>query len=231
VIHLDQITQSFGERTVLSDCSLRLTQGSFNILFGSSGAGKTVLLALIAGLEHPTQGRVFIGGVDMTHVPPHRRPVTLVFQRHALFPHLTVFENIAFSLRARGRPKSEVNRFVADLLELVDIAHLARQKPDMLSGGQCQRVAFARALASEADVVLFDEPLCSLDLAAKNLMIEELRRIHRLTPFTALYVTHNIEEAHALGGTVHMLRHGHIAASGHPRDLLTAVPHRTPAAV
>lgn len=210
MITLENVSKRFGDRTVLRNLSFSLEAGEFTILLGPSGVGKTVLLAIIAGLENPSGGRVLIGGVDMAGVPPERRPVTMVFQRHALFPHLTVFENIAFGLRTRHLPRATVSARVDELLGLIDLKMYAHVRPDALSGGQCQRVAFARALASDADVVLFDEPLNSLDKNLKVAMIEELKGLHRIKHFTALYVTHDLEEASALGERIIGLEDGAI---------------------
>jgi ABC-type sugar transport system ATPase subunit len=208
MIALEKIGKRFGDNVVLKDITLTLERGEFSVLLGPSGSGKTLLLAIVAGLEAPTEGRVLIGGVDMTGVPPERRPVTMVFQRHALFPHLSVFENIAFSMRARHLPRRMVQERVGELLDLIGLAQYARVRPDVLSGGQCQRVAFARALAADAEVLLFDEPLNSLDADLKGSMVEELKRLHVLKPFTALYVTHDREEAAAFGGRVFCIEQG-----------------------
>jgi len=219
MIALENIGKRFGEREVLKDVSLTVATGDFAILFGSSGAGKTLLLSILAGLEPPTSGRVMIGGRDMTRVAAAKRPVTLVFQRHALFPHLTVFENIAFSLRARHLPRQGVRERVGELIALTGLEAYAQVKPDVLSGGQCQRVAFARALASDAEVILFDEPLSSLDNGLKSGLMAELKRLHRAAPFTALYVTHNLDEALALGDRVHLLEDGRVARTCLPCEL------------
>ncbi len=211
MIALDHVSKRFGERVVLEDVSLTLERGVFSILLGPSGSGKTVLLSILAGLEAPSAGRVLIDGVDMTCVPPERRPVTMVFQRHALFPHLTVFENIAFSMRAKHLPHGAVRARVEQLLGLIDLEMYRHAKPDVLSGGQCQRVAFARAIASDAEVILFDEPLNSLDKGMKTTMVAELRRLHEVKSFSALYVTHDLDEALALGSRVLGLRNGSIS--------------------
>jgi ABC-type sugar transport system ATPase subunit len=208
MIALENIGKRFGEREILKDLSLTVAAGEFAILLGASGAGKTLLLSILAGLERPTSGRVLIGGCDMTQVAAAERPVTLVFQRHALFPHLTVFENIAFSLRARHRPREEVRGRVGELLALTGLEAYAHMKPDVLSGGQCQRVAFARALATDAEVILFDEPLSSLDDGLKAGLLFELKRLHGMKKFTALYVTHNREEALALTDRMYLLEGG-----------------------
>lgn len=220
MITLENISKRFGEREVLKNLSLTVTRGEFAILFGPSGSGKTLLLSILAGLENPSSGRVLIDGCDMTHVAPEKRPVTLVFQRHALFPHLTVFENIAFSLRARHTHRSVVRERVKELMVLTGLEEYAHAKPDVLSGGQCQRVAFARALASDAEVVLFDEPLGSLEAELKVGLMSELKRLHRLKKFTALYVTHNREEALTLGERMCLLEEGCVTRSGTPRELL-----------
>ena len=220
MITLEHIGKRFGEREILKDVSFSMENGEFAILFGPSGVGKTLLLSIIAGLEPPSTGRVLINGCDMTPVPPDQRPVTLVFQGHALFPHLTVFENIAFSLRARRVSRNRVRERVAELLALTGLETYAQVKPDALSSGQCQRVAFARALAADADVVLFDEPLSSLDYGLKAGLMSELKRLHRALKFTALYVTHDREEALTLGERVFLLEKGYITRAGSPHALL-----------
>ena len=214
MIRLEDIDKRFGERAVLRGLSLRVARGEFAVLRGPSGAGKTVLLALVAGLERPDAGRVLLGGHDMARVPPERRPVTMVFQRHALFPHLSVFENVAFSLRAQGRRGAAVQARVGELLALTGLGDYAHARPDVLSGGQCQRVAFARALASDAEIVLFDEPLSSLDRSLKVGLLSELKRLHRLRRFTALYVTHDLAEAEVLGERCLRLEEGRVACDG-----------------
>ena len=218
-IELERVSKQFSGREVLKDISLTVKRGEFAMLLGPSGAGKTVLLSLVAGLEQPDEGRVIIGGRDMARVAPERRPVTMVFQRHALFPHLTVFDNIAFSLRARRQPYRAVRDRVAELLALAGLEAYAQAKPDVLSGGQCQRVAFARALASDAEVVLFDEPFSSLDNGLKAGLMAELKRLHGIKTFTALYVTHNLDEALTLGDRVFLMKEGRIARSCLPSEL------------
>lgn len=220
MITFEHVGKRFGDRVVLKDISFTLVRGEFSILLGPSGTGKTLLLAILAGLEEPSTGRVLINGLDMTHVAPERRPVTMVFQRHALFPHLTVFENIAFSMRARHLPRWTVRARVAELLELIGLKEYADAKPDVLSGGQCQRVAFARALASDAEVILFDEPLNSLDKGLKLGLIAELKKLHRMKRFTALYVTHDHEEACALGQRLYQIEAGCVVRSGDARKVL-----------
>ena len=210
MITLDNVGKRFGDRVGLRDISITLARGEFSILLGPSGSGKTLLLAILAGLETPSTGRVLIDEFDVTHVAPERRPVTMVFQRHALFPHLTVFENIAFSLRARHLPGSRVRERVEELIAWIDLQEYAYARPDVLSGGQCQRVAFARALASDAEVVLFDEPLSSLDKELKVSLMADLKRLHRMQRFTALYVTHDLDEASALGEQVYQIEAGRV---------------------
>lgn len=217
MITFDRIGKRFGQREVLKEVSFQVERGAFTILQGPSGIGKTLLLAILAGLEKPTSGSVWIDGQDMTRVAPERRPVTMVFQRHALFPHLTVFDNIAFSLRAQHRPRDVVRKRVEEVIALIGLGEYARARPDMLSGGQSQRVAIARALASDAEVVLFDEPLNSLDRPLKHALIAELKRLHHLRRFTALYVTHDGDEATRLGERIL-----HIGAGGSVRESSSA---------
>jgi len=219
MIRLEHLEKRFGERTVLRDLSLDIPRGQFAILFGPSGVGKTLLLSILAGLEPPTAGRVILDGRDMERVPPERRPVTMVFQRHALFPHLSVFENVAFSLRARGFHGASVRQRVAELLTLTGLETFADLRTGVLSGGQCQRVAFARALASDAEIILFDEPLNSLDRDLRALLMSELKRLHRARNFTALYVTHSVKEAVELGDRVYLLKDGHVPHTCEPREM------------
>ena len=176
-LRLDGITKTFGSFTAVDGISLDVPSGSFFALLGPSGCGKTTTLRMVAGLERPTRGRILLGDEDITDARPYRRPVNTVFQSYALFPHLDVFENVAFGLRRRRA--GDVRAKVAEALELVELGHLARRKPSQLSGGQQQRVALARAVVNRPDVLLLDEPLGALDLKLRQEMQIELKQIQR----------------------------------------------------
>ncbi|MBC7738824.1 MAG: ATP-binding cassette domain-containing protein, partial [Candidatus Saccharibacteria bacterium] len=179
----------------LNDVSISIREGEFFTLLGPSGCGKTTLLRLIAGFEMPTSGQILLSGQDITFLPPNRRPVNTVFQSYALFPHLTVAENIGFGLQMQGRPKAEVSKTTERMLALVKMEAFAGRKPAQLSGGQQQRVALARALAPAPKVLLLDEPLSALDLKLRKEMQIELKRLQTETGITFVFVTHDQEEA------------------------------------
>ena len=216
---VDDVTQRFGAVTALQDVSLAIQEGELVTLLGPSGCGKTTLLRIIAGFIRPTQGRLLLQGRDITTVPPHKRPVNMVFQRAALFPHLDVFENVAFGLRVGGKSKSEIANAVARALELVRLEGLDRRHAHELSGGQMQRVALARALVNRPRVLLLDEPLSALDLRIRLEMEVELRRLHRETGATFVYVTHDQGEALSLSDRVVVFDQGHVEQVGTPDDI------------
>jgi len=180
----------------LDDVSVTIRKGEFFTLLGPSGCGKTTLLRLIAGFETPTSGQIWLEGQDITHLPPNKRPVNTVFQSYALFPHLTVAQNVGFALQMQGRPKAEVAQTAREMLALVKLEHLADRKITQMSGGQQQRVALARALAARPKVLLLDEPLSALDLKLRKEMQVELKRLQLETGITFVFVTHDQEEAH-----------------------------------
>ena len=192
-LHLESLTKSFGDFTAVDDLTLTIPAGSFFALLGASGCGKTTTLRMVAGLEDPTAGSIRIGERDITGLRAFERPVNTVFQSYALFPHLDIFENVAFGLRRRK--VKDVKGPVERMLELVELAPLARRKPAQLSGGQQQRVAVARALINEPDVLLLDEPLGALDLKLRRQMQIELKRIQIEVGTTFVHVTHDQEEA------------------------------------
>ncbi|MEU8140020.1 ABC transporter ATP-binding protein, partial [Streptodolium elevatio] len=192
-VELTGLSKRFGGFTAVRPIDLTVPEGSFFALLGASGCGKTTTLRMVAGLEQPTSGRVVIGGQDVTRLPPHKRPVNTVFQSYALFPHLTVAENVAFGLRRKGR--KDIAGPVKDMLELVQLGELGRRKPAQLSGGQQQRVAVARALINHPQVLLLDEPLGALDLKLRRQMQLELKRIQTEVGITFVHVTHDQEEA------------------------------------
>jgi spermidine/putrescine transport system ATP-binding protein len=203
--------------TAVQPMDLTVPQGSFFALLGASGCGKTTTLRMIAGLEEPTTGTVHLGDQDVTHLPPYKRPVNTVFQSYALFPHLDIFENVAFGLRRRGI--KSVKKQVEDMLDLVQLGEQARKKPHQLSGGQQQRVAVARALINHPKVLLLDEPLGALDLKLRRQMQLELKRIQTEVGITFVHVTHDQEEAMTMADTVAVMNAGRVEQLGSPTDL------------
>ena len=196
--------------------SLELAVGEFFALLGPSGCGKTTLLRMLAGFEQPDEGRILIAGEDMARVPPYARPVNMMFQSYALFPHMSVADNIAFGLRQAKRPREEIDKRVAAMLELVKLAPLAGRKPDQLSGGEKQRVALARALVPEPKLLLLDEPLTALDRKLREETRFELVRIQQRVGITFLMVTHDQEEAMSMASRLAVMDHGRIAQIGPP---------------
>lgn len=203
--------------TAVQPLDLIVPQGSFFALLGASGCGKTTTLRMIAGLEEPSSGTVHLGDQDVTHLPPYKRPVNTVFQSYALFPHLDIFENVAFGLRRRG--VKSVKKQVEEILDLVQLGEQARKKPHQLSGGQQQRVAVARALINHPKVLLLDEPLGALDLKLRRQMQLELKRIQTEVGITFVHVTHDQEEAMTMADTVAVMNAGRVEQLGSPADL------------
>ncbi|SEA92400.1 ABC transporter ATP-binding protein [Rubrimonas cliftonensis] len=218
-IEIRRVSKRFGDFTALDDVSLALPGGGFFTLLGPSGCGKTTLLRLIAGFEYPTEGAILLDGADIAAMPPNRRPVNTVFQSYALFPHMTVADNIAFGLEMLDRPRTEVRATVAEMLALVKMEALARRRPAQLSGGQQQRVALARALAPKPKVLLLDEPLSALDLKLRKEMQSELKRLQRETGVTFVFVTHDQEEALTMSDAVAVMSAGRVLQVGAPRDI------------
>ena len=216
-LRVEGLTKRFGSFTAVDDLDLTIPQGSFFALLGASGCGKTTTLRMVSGLEDPTAGRIFIGDTDVTSTKPYKRPVNTVFQNYALFPHLDIFENVAFGLRRRG--VKDVRKQVEDILALVELAHLAKRKPTQLSGGQQQRVAVARALINQPQVLLLDEPLGALDLKLRRQMQIELKRIQTEVGLTFVHVTHDQEEAMTMADTIAVMNAGRIEQMGSPEDL------------
>ena len=216
-LHLRNLTKRFGDHAAVDDLTLTIPAGSFFALLGASGCGKTTTLRMIAGLEDPTEGSIHIGDRDITSLRAFERPVNTVFQSYALFPHLDIFENVAFGLRRRGI--KDVKPQVEQMLELVELSALARRKPTQLSGGQQQRVAVARALINRPDVLLLDEPLGALDLKLRRQMQIELKRIQTEVGTTFVHVTHDQEEAMTMADTVAVMNAGRIEQMGHPADI------------
>ncbi len=216
-LHLTDLTKSFGDFIAVDDLNLTIPAGSFFALLGPSGCGKTTTLRMVAGLEDPTEGRILLGDTDITHEKPYKRHVNTVFQSYALFPHLDIFENVAFGLRRRGIKNVEPQ--VTAMLELVELGPLARRKPAQLSGGQQQRVAVARALINQPGVLLLDEPLGALDLKLRRQMQIELKRIQTEVGTTFVHVTHDQEEAMTMADTVAVMNKGKIEQMGAPVDI------------
>jgi spermidine/putrescine transport system ATP-binding protein len=216
-LRLEGLTKRFGGVTAVDGIDLEVPAGSFMALLGPSGCGKTTTLRMVAGLEEPTEGRILIGDVDVAHLKPYKRPVNTVFQNYALFPHLDVFENIAFGLR-RTREK-DIKPRVHDMLELVQLSGYEKRRPSEISGGQAQRVALARALINRPKMLLLDEPLGALDLKLRREMQLTLKRIQTEVGITFLHVTHDQEEAMTMADTIAVMNAGHIEQMGGPVDL------------
>ncbi len=218
-IQLSNLEKRFGEIRAVDGVSLEVVGGEFFSLLGPSGCGKTTTLRMIGGFELPTGGRVLLRGRDVTMDPPDKRPVNMVFQNYALFPHLDVSENIAFGLRRRKVDKAEIKRRVGEALDLVHLAGYAKRKPNQLSGGQQQRVALARALVNRPNVLLLDEPLGALDLKLRKQLQVELKRIQVEVGITFVYVTHDQEEALTMSDRIAVMNHGRVEQLGTPDDL------------
>jgi sulfate transport system ATP-binding protein len=219
VITAQHITKSFGEFEAIHDVSLEIPSGSLTALLGPSGSGKSTLLRVIAGLEAPDTGNVVIDDVDATGLPPQKRGIGFVFQHYAAFKHMTVFQNVAFGLSVRKRPKAEIEERVNELLGIVGLAGYAKRYPSQLSGGQRQRMALARALAVEPSVLLLDEPFGALDAKVRAELRTWLRRLHDEVHVTTVLVTHDQEEAMEVADVIAVMNDGRIEQVGGPRDL------------
>ncbi len=219
LLALKNISKRYGTTLAAADVSLDVNRGEFFGLLGPSGCGKTTTLRMIAGLERPDSGTIEFDGRNITNLSPERRGFGMVFQNYALFPHLNVFENVAFGLRARHKPKSEIHDRVKSALELVQLPNYEKRRVDELSGGQQQRVAIARAIAIEPALLLFDEPLSNLDVALREETRGELRELVNRLGLTAVYVTHDQEEAFALCDRISVMMSGHLLQTGKPREL------------
>lgn len=218
-VSFQSIHQKFGNFVALENINLEFAAGEFIVLLGPSGCGKSTLLFILGGFLTPTQGKVLIGGKDMSGVAPKDRPTTTMFQDYALFPHMTLRENVAFGLRMKGQDKKSRNAKADEMLDLVGLADKANSKPHELSGGQRQRIALARALAVDPDVLLLDEPLGALDMKLRRQMQEELKAIQRKVGTTFVHVTHDQEEAMAVADRIVVMNHGHIEDIGPPEDI------------
>ena len=222
LLSLQHIKKDFGEGEVLSDISLDVHRGEFVTLLGASGCGKTTTLRIISGLETADEGRVLLGGRDMTDLPPEKRPVNTVFQSYALFPHMNVEKNVAYGLRLRGMDRRAIDKRVREMLELVQMSDHARRMPSQLSGGQRQRIAIARALALEPELLLLDEPLGALDLQLRRQMQVELKRLQKQLGITFIYITHDQEEAVNMSDRIAVMRSGRFEQIGTPEEIYDA---------
>jgi spermidine/putrescine transport system ATP-binding protein len=218
-IALGSLTKRFDDVVAVDGISFEIERGSFFAMLGPSGCGKTTTLRMIGGFEEPTSGTIELGGRDVSTLPPYRRDVNTVFQSYALFPHLTVYENVAFGLRRKKVRGDELRRRAVTALELVGLAGLERRKPRQLSGGQQQRIALARALVNEPRVLLLDEPLGALDLKLRKEMQLELKRIQHEVGITFVHVTHDQEEAMTMADRIVIMNHGRVEQLGTPSDL------------
>src|SRR5215208_1579443 len=219
LVRFHQVTKRFGATAAVDRVTLDIYEGEFFALLGPSGCGKTTLLRLLAGFEWPSDGRILLAGEDLGPVPPHRRPVNMMFQAYALFPHLTVAGNVAFGLKQDGLARAEIERRVAAMLALVRLEGLEQRKPNQLSGGQRQRVALARALVKRPKVLLLDEPLGALDRKLREQMQIELKRLQQDTGIAFVVVTHDQEEALTLADRIALLDRGKIVQLATPREL------------
>ena len=219
LLEVRAIAKRFGVREVLKSISLNIASGEFLTLLGESGSGKTTLLRLIAGFEQPSAGEIWMSGERLDKLPPYKRRVNTVFQNYALFPHLSVRENVAYGLRAQGAPKKEIAGRVAEALHMVKMTEFAAARPSRLSGGQQQRIALARALVNRPQLLLLDEPLSALDANLRKEMQSELKSLQREIGITFLFVTHDQEEAMALSDRIALLRAGALEQVASPREI------------
>ena len=219
IISFRDITKRWGSTLAVDNVSLDIEPGEFFALLGPSGCGKTTLLRILAGLEVPSEGHVYIDGQDMGEIPPNKRAVNMVFQSYAVFPHMTVADNVAYGLRIDGVPQAERDRRVQEALDLVQLGHLAQRMPDQLSGGQRQRVALSRALIKKPKVLLLDEPLSALDAKLREAMRFELSQLQQKVGITFIMVTHDQDEALAIASRIAVMNKGSIAQLGTPSEL------------
>ena len=219
VIELRGVSKSFGDFQAVKSADFTIRRGEFFAMLGPSGCGKTTTLKMIAGFEQPTLGQIVLEGVDVSSVPPHKRNVNTVFQQYALFPHMSVADNVAFGLRAKKVPESEINSRVGDMLDVVRLGEFARRRPAQLSGGQQQRVALARALVNMPSALLLDEPLAALDLKLREAMQIELKRIQREVGITFVFVTHDQGEALTMSDRIAVMNEGVVEQIGSPEEI------------
>ena len=219
LVKIDRVTKKFDETIAVDDVSLEIKKGEIFALLGGSGSGKSTLLRMLAGFERPTEGRIYLDGVDITDMPPYERPINMMFQSYALFPHMTVAQNIAFGLQQDKIPKAEIDARVAEMLKLVQMSQYAKRKPHQLSGGQRQRVALARSLAKRPKLLLLDEPMGALDKKLRSQMQLELVEIIERVGVTCVMVTHDQEEAMTMAERIAIMHLGWIAQIGSPVDI------------
>jgi spermidine/putrescine transport system ATP-binding protein len=219
VITLEHVHKAFGDFVAVHDADFSIGNGEFFAMLGPSGCGKTTTLRMIAGFDQPTSGRVLLQGQDVSNVPPYRRNVNTVFQQYALFPHMSVFDNVAFGLRSKKVEEATIRPRVMEMLDIVRLADLAKRKPSQMSGGQQQRVALARALVNMPSALLLDEPLGALDLKLRQAMQIELKRIQREVGITFIFVTHDQEEALTMSDRIAVMSQGNVEQIGSPEDI------------
>ncbi len=225
-IHLCHLSKAFGETHAVQDANARVHDGEFFFLLGPSGCGKTTLLRILAGFLEPDQGDLFFGEQRMNLLPAHQRDTALVFQNYAVWPHMTVFENVAYGLRIRKRPMPEIRQRVQEVLHQVRLFDLAQRRPSQLSGGQLQRIALARAMVVRPSLLLFDEPLCNLDAKLRIQMREEIVRLRAQTGSTAIYVTHDQEEALSMADRIAVMDGGKVQQIGTPQEIYESPANR-----
>ena len=219
IIELRNIKKVFDDTAAVEDFNLTVRRGEFVTFLGPSGCGKTTTLRMIAGFEFPTEGEILLNGEDISHLPPNLRPINTVFQRYALFPHLNVYDNVAFGLNLKKLPKNVIREKVEKVLEVVDLEGFEKRKISTLSGGQQQRIAIARAIVNEPDILLLDEPLGALDLKMRKEMQLELKSMHERLGITFIYVTHDQEEALTMSDKVVVMSDGMIQQTGTPEEI------------
>ena len=219
LVEIEHVRRSFGDVRALDDVSMTIRENEFFALLGPSGCGKTTLLRILAGFEHPDEGSVRLSGADLLALPPERRPINLMFQSYALFPHMSVEKNVAYGLEREGRPRDEVRARVAEVLATVGITETASRRPSQLSGGQRQRVALARAIVKRPRLLLLDEPLSALDRKVREEMQLELKRLQHEVGITFVVVTHDQEEAMSMADRIAVMRHGRLEQLDGPVDL------------
>lgn len=222
ILRFENVTKRYGNNVVLDNVSLSIAAGEVFSLLGPSGCGKTTLLRICGGFERPDEGHVYLDGLDITKLPPNERDVRTVFQNYALFPHMTVWENVAFGLRATGVAREDIAKRVPRYLELVQLTGFEQRRPGQLSGGQRQRVAIARALINQPKVLLLDEPLAALDLKLRQRMLMDLDAIHDDVGISFLFVTHDQQEAMCISDQIAVLNRGHVEQIGRPQELYEA---------
>ena len=219
IIEIQGVSKVYGDNTVLDNLSLNIRKNEFLTLLGPSGCGKTTTLKIIAGFETADSGKVVFAGNDISDVPPYKRQLNTVFQKYALFPHMNIYENIAFGLKIKKLPKNEIDKKVHEMLKMVALEGFEKRSVDSLSGGQQQRVAIARALVNEPQVLLLDEPLGALDLKLRKEMQLELKKIQKRLGITFIFVTHDQEEALTMSDTIVVMNKGKIQQMGSPEDI------------